>query len=120
MDDPSVSRRTDGGAGPSREQTHQDNFDRVQALQDIPRPVVAAATDYPAGQATRWHEHPRAQLVYAISGVMAVTTEAGVWVVPPERAVWVPGGMAQHLSVNPRIHANPANAKVSSKPDNIT
>ncbi len=97
MDDPSVSRRTDGGAGPSREQTHQDNFDRVQALQDIPRPVVAAATDYPAGQATRWHEHPRAQLVYAISGVMAVTTGDGVWVVPPERAVWVPGGMPHRV-----------------------
>ena len=70
-----------------------DNIDRVQALQDTPRPVVAAATDYPAGQGTRWHSHPRAQLVYAISGVMAVTTGDGVWVVPPERAVWVPGGM---------------------------
>ncbi len=83
--------------GPFREQTHQDNIDRVQALQAVPRPVVAAATDYPAGQATRWHSHPRAQLVYGISGVMAVTTEAGVWVVPPERAVWVPGGMAHRV-----------------------
>jgi len=83
--------------GPLREQTHQDNIDRVQALQAVPRPVVAAATDYPAGQATRWHSHPRAQLVYGISGVMAVTTEVGVWVVPPERAVWVPGGMAHRV-----------------------
>lgn len=66
---------------------------RVQSLQDTPRPIVAAATDYPAGDNTQWHAHPRAQLVYAISGVMAVTTAAGVWVVPPERAVWVPGGM---------------------------
>ena len=83
--------------GPEREATHADNVAKVNALQAVPRPVVAAATDYPAGQATRWHSHPRAQLVYGISGVMAVTTEAGVWVVPPERAVWVPGGMAHRV-----------------------
>lgn len=83
--------------GPTREKTHLDNVERVQALQEVPRPVVAAATDYPAGQATRWHSHPRAQLVYGISGVMAVTTDDGVWVVPPERAVWVPGGMPHRV-----------------------
>ena len=83
--------------GPEREATHADNVAKVDALQAVPRPVVAAATDYPAGQATRWHSHPRGQLVYAISGVMAVTTDGGVWVVPPERAVWVPGGMPHRV-----------------------
>lgn len=54
------------------------------------RPVVVVANDYPAGHRTAWHRHRRAQLVYAERGVMAVTTAAGVWVIPPERAVWVP------------------------------
>jgi AraC-like DNA-binding protein len=39
-----------------------------------------------------WHAHRRAQLVHAAEGVLVVSTEAGRFVAPPERAVWVPGG----------------------------
>lgn len=39
------------------------------------------------------HTHQQAQLIYAISGVVSVTTADGTWVVPPSRAVWVPGGI---------------------------
>jgi AraC-like DNA-binding protein len=38
------------------------------------------------------HVHRRAQLVHAAEGVLVVTTPTGRWVVPPQRAVWVPGG----------------------------
>jgi AraC-like DNA-binding protein len=34
--------------------------------------------------------HREAQLVFAAKGVMQVQTPRGVWLVPPERAVWVP------------------------------
>jgi AraC-like DNA-binding protein len=36
------------------------------------------------------HSHAEAQLLYAVSGVVSVTTERGTWVVPPNRAVWLP------------------------------
>lgn len=36
------------------------------------------------------HSHHQAQLVYAASGIVSVTTDRGTWVVPPNRAVWVP------------------------------
>lgn len=36
------------------------------------------------------HRHERAQLLFASSGVMSVTTTEGAWVVPPLRAVWIP------------------------------
>ncbi len=36
------------------------------------------------------HRHRRAQLVHAARGVLVVTTPEGRWVVPPERAVWIP------------------------------
>ncbi|USI71571.1 AraC family transcriptional regulator [Sphingomonas morindae] len=39
------------------------------------------------------HAHSRAQLIYAMSGVVAVRAGAGTWVVPPSRAVWVPAGV---------------------------
>lgn len=41
------------------------------------------------------HSHPRAQLVYAGSGVMRVETDSGCWVVPPVRGVWIPAN-TQH------------------------
>lgn len=53
-------------------------------------PVQAYARDYPAGWDTGQHSHRRAQLVFAAAGVMTVSTHAGLWVVPPQRAVWVP------------------------------
>ncbi|MEQ8194170.1 MAG: helix-turn-helix transcriptional regulator [Rhodospirillales bacterium] len=68
-----------------------DSFPHLsQALQGIPRPVAALASDYPALTAIPPHRHPRARLVYAESGIMTVKTDHGSWVVPPERAVWVP------------------------------
>ncbi|MEN5248211.1 AraC family transcriptional regulator [Brucella pseudintermedia] len=43
------------------------------------------------------HRHQDAQLIYARSGVVSVTTESGTWVVPPNRAVWVPP-MVEHAT----------------------
>ncbi len=63
--------------------------------QDLPRPLGVLARDVPDHQITRWHSHKRAQLVYAASGVMLVRTKQGEWVIPPQRAVWVPPGV-QH------------------------
>ena len=36
------------------------------------------------------HVHERAQLLFATHGLMEVTTPAGRWLVPPQRAVWLP------------------------------
>ncbi len=70
---------------------------RIRDLQDVPRPVVAVASDYPADHEIAPHSHPRSQLIYAERGVMTVTTGIGVWVIPPQRAVWVPGGMEHRV-----------------------
>lgn len=56
------------------------------------RPIVGYARDYPAGLATGMHEHPRAQLIYAISGVMHVETHAASYVVVPTTALLLPAG----------------------------
>jgi AraC-like DNA-binding protein len=39
------------------------------------------------------------QLLYATVGVMTVITAAGTWVVPPQRAVWVPSGLDHHIEL---------------------
>ena len=56
----------------------------------VPRPVVALARDLPPSHEIDWHSHPRFQLVYAARGVMTVDTREATWVVPPQRAVWLP------------------------------
>src|SRR5271154_3651252 len=45
------------------------------------------------------HMHREAQLVYAASGTMQVTTPKGRWLVPPDRAVWVPARLEHSIDV---------------------
>lgn len=45
---------------------------------------------YPAGHVTPRHDHGWPQLLYASSGVMSVETASGSWIVPPQRAIWLP------------------------------
>jgi AraC-like DNA-binding protein len=56
--------------------------------------VRAYARTYPKGFDIALHRHAWGQLIYARSGVMTVTVagpaEGGSWVVPPQRALWVP------------------------------
>ena len=54
------------------------------------RTVVAKSLDWPEQHEQPAHFHDRGQLVFASSGILNVTTENGAWVVPPQRAVWIP------------------------------
>ncbi|MEW2498680.1 helix-turn-helix transcriptional regulator [Streptomyces nodosus] len=42
------------------------------------------------------HRHDDHQIVYAGQGTIAVTTDAGSWVAPPTRALWIPAGTVHH------------------------
>lgn len=55
------------------------------------------AVDYAPEHATPWHQHPHAQLIHAVRGVMVIATAAGSWVVPPSRALWIPAGVEHHV-----------------------
>jgi len=61
--------------------------------QDVPRPIAALSDEFPAGYHDPRHSHRRAQLLYASRGVMLITTAHASFVVPPLRAVWMPGGV---------------------------
>jgi len=45
-----------------------------------------------AGSSIDAHRHDENQIVYAGHGVLSVSTDAGVWVTPANRAIWVPAG----------------------------
>lgn len=66
--------------------------------QHTPRPVAPMAVDHPARGETPWHAHPRAQLLFAAEGVMTVATRSETWIVPPQRAAWMPAGIEHRLA----------------------
>lgn len=45
-----------------------------------------------SGEQIKAHRHDDHQIVYAASGVLAVTTDRGSWVTPATRAMWIPAG----------------------------
>jgi AraC-like DNA-binding protein len=68
-------------------------------FQVVARPIAAMAKDYPDGWVNQWHSHRRAQLVYASSGVMTIRTPHGIWIVPPDRALWIPPAVDHEIAM---------------------
>lgn len=69
-------------------------------FQRVARPVAAMAKDFPDGFHIAPHAHERAQLIFAARGVMTVSTGSGSWAVPPQRAVWMPGGVRHEIRMS--------------------
>ncbi|MEN8198165.1 MAG: AraC family ligand binding domain-containing protein, partial [Pseudomonadota bacterium] len=66
-------------------------------LGDPAQPIMARALDHRAPHRYPPHSHARAQLVYAVSGVLTVATDYASWLVPPQQAVWVPPGVTHEV-----------------------
>jgi AraC-like DNA-binding protein len=63
---------------------------------DLPmdiRPVVAMSNEYPSGYVDPMHSHARAQLSLAKSGVLSFTMNDASYLLPSNRAIWIPAGM---------------------------
>lgn len=71
---------------------HSGNFAQI-AL-----PVCGLTDEYPAGFVDPAHAHERIQVLYACSGVMSVVTPTTSFVVPPQRALWLPAGQLHEVS----------------------
>ena len=67
-------------------------------IDDPGRPVIGLADEYAAGFTDPFHSHERAQLLYASSGIMSVEATSASFVVPPQRALWIPGGVVHQVS----------------------
>jgi len=66
-----------------------------------PRSQVTTLTyDYPDGYVVPRHFHDRDQLVHSCQGVMTVQTGEGTWVVPTQRAVWIPARIPHGINMS--------------------
>ncbi|AJC23133.1 AraC family transcriptional regulator [Pandoraea pulmonicola] len=67
------------------------------------RPIGALAKDYPDGHIIRPHSHRRAQLMYACAGILEVRTDTSFWVIPPQRALWIPGEITHEVRMRGKV-----------------
>lgn len=77
--------------------TNPIDYDRA------PIKIAAMSKEFPAGSYISLHTHQRAQLIYATQGAMEVATEFGLWLVPPQRAVWIPAGTPHEMRARGNI-----------------
>jgi AraC-like DNA-binding protein/quercetin dioxygenase-like cupin family protein len=73
---------------------------RFDPPRDKPGDVTTLSYDFPNRHTIEEHVHDEGQLVHAVSGVMTVRTRKGTWVVPTERAVWVPGRLPHAIDMS--------------------
>ncbi len=69
----------------------------VEFFDDVQRPLIALGNEYPGGHELLPHRHRRHQLLYCAAGAVQVSTPAGSWVIPPECALWTPGGVIHEV-----------------------
>ena len=62
--------------------------------------VRTMAVGYSSGYIIPEHTHEWGQLIFASTGVMTVRTPQGCWVVPTQRAVWVPAGIGHSIEMS--------------------
>ena len=62
------------------------------------------AVTFPMAPRSRFerHAHDTHQLVWAAAGVLTVAADAGTWVLPPSRALWVPAGLPHETIASER------------------
>jgi len=54
--------------------------------------LATTSLTLPPGSRIDRHRHPLHQIVYPSSGAVSVTTPAGTWITPVNRAIWIPAG----------------------------
>ncbi|MBB3656683.1 AraC-like DNA-binding protein [Rhizobium sp. BK650] len=70
------------------------------------RPAVAFRVDFSDYQAeVPQHQHRQGQLVLALHGAVTCTAANGLWIVPPDCGVWIPGGVphSNQVTSNARL-----------------
>jgi len=88
---------------PPKSRSNATRSTNAADYQSVPRPLAAMPKTFEDGHNIAPHDHPRDQLVYAVSGVMRVRTDRAAWIVPPDRAVYLPAHTTHSLAMRGRV-----------------
>jgi mannose-6-phosphate isomerase-like protein (cupin superfamily) len=83
--------------------THQTRSSDANDYQAVPRPLAAMSKSFRDGFEIAPHHHARDQLVYAVTGVMRVRTDHEAWIVPTDRAVYLPAHTTHSISIRGQV-----------------
>jgi AraC-like DNA-binding protein len=87
-----------------REKDMENIIPPFELLDRSTMPVTGKAVDYDANFSVVRHQHPNAQLIHAVRGVMVVSTDIGQWIVPPTRGIWMPAGTTHWVRMIGEVH----------------
>ena len=86
---------------------------------EVPRPVLTygMVVENLSRLETDFHRHDKSELLVSFRGILSCELEDGLWMVPPQSAIWVPGGVVHNVQIagtvegyvvfiEPRIAAN--------------
>jgi AraC-like DNA-binding protein/mannose-6-phosphate isomerase-like protein (cupin superfamily) len=65
--------------------------------------VSALAYEYLADAQVHAHAHGSDQLIYAIEGIMEVSSGRSVWTIPPQFALWIPARTSHQIQMQGRV-----------------
>jgi AraC-like DNA-binding protein len=78
--------------------------DYRQRFDALPRSVTAVRNDAGHGHMIEAHSHPWVQLLYASDGTMRVRTDAGMWIIPPRRALLIAPGVLHEVTMLSQVN----------------
>jgi AraC-like DNA-binding protein/quercetin dioxygenase-like cupin family protein len=78
---------------PARRSTNAEDY------QTVPRPIAAMSKTFTDGLEIAPHQHSRDQFLYSVTGLMRVRTRTEAWIVPPDRAVYLPAGVEHSIGI---------------------
>jgi AraC-like DNA-binding protein len=83
------------------------NYNRVTASEEstkaLVQPIVVVNRELPINSWVEKHHHNWGQFVYANKGVMAVITDEGRYLIPPEQGVWVPATIDHEIITSSNV-----------------
>lgn len=71
--------------------------------QRLDQAVGAMAKAFSPGFLIAPHSHERDQLLYAVSGTMRIRTASESWIVPPDRAVYIPANIVHSVAMRSSV-----------------
>jgi AraC-like DNA-binding protein/quercetin dioxygenase-like cupin family protein len=81
--------------------TARETRQRIQSFQIERSPEFAFALHEKASHlAYDWHSHSRHQLLYSLSGRTILESRTARWLLPPQRAAWIPAGVRHRTTLD--------------------
>ncbi len=76
---------------------------KADDYQDTGRPIAVMAKTLPHSEYLDPHSHVRDQFLYAVQGIMQVRTAQEIFIIPPDRGVYIPAGIKHSVRMRGRV-----------------